>query len=135
MNPGEVRKPHDCLRFIPSRVEGLPEVAEVIVYPDRLELLSAETSLVFRFAEIAQWPRPAWLRKRLFRFGWRPRWLPVGDRDWFHPPRDRFFTFYTEPPITVFLTDEDREMGYGETLFRQVQDVIESGGFATYDLG
>ena len=90
---------------------------------------------MIRFAEIARWPRPAWLWRLAARHGWRPRWLPVGDRDWFHPPRDRFFLFYTRPPIKVFLADEDREIGYGETLFRRVQEVIESGGYNTYDLG
>ena len=124
-----------CLRFVPSRVEGLPDVGEVIVRPDRLELLSAGRWVVFRFAEIARWPRPARLWRLLYRLGWRPRWLPVADRDWFHPPRDRFFRFYTIPPLKVFLADEDREIGYGETLFRRVQEVIGSGGFHTFDLG
>src|SRR4051794_16061074 len=112
MDQAESAKGNQWLRFVPSRVEGLPEVAEVIVYPDRLELLSAGKWVVFRFAEIAHWPRPTWLRKWLSRFGWRPGWLPVADRDWFHPPRDRYFTFYTEPQITVFLPDEEREKGY-----------------------
>ena len=123
------------LRFVPSRVEGLPDVSEVVVRPDRLELLSAGRWAVIGFAEIARWPRPARLWRLLFRLGWRPRWLPVADRDWFHPPPDRFFRFYTNPPVTVFLTDEDGEIGYGETLFRRVQEVIGSGGFHTFDLG
>jgi len=113
----------------------LSDVEEIVVRPDRLELFSAGGSVILRFAEIARWPRPARLWRLLSRFGWRPRWLPVADRDWFHPPRDRSFTFYTDPPITVFLPDESREIGYGETLFRQVQDVIEAGGFHTCDLG
>ena len=37
--------------------------------------------------------------------------------------------------MEVFLTDEGGEIGYGETLFRRVQEVIESGGFHTFDLG
>ena len=123
------------LRFVPSRVEGLPDVAEVVVYPDCLELLSAGEWVILRFAEMARWPRPARFWRALSRFGWRPRWLPVADRDWFHPPRDRFFIFYTDPSITVFLPDESRDIGYGETLFRQIQDVIEAGGFHTCDLG
>jgi hypothetical protein len=124
-----------ALRFVSSRVEGLPDVSEVVVRPDRLELLSAGRWVVFRFAEMARWPRPAQLWRLLLRLGWHPRWLPVADRDWFHPSRDRFFRFYTHPPMEVFLTDEDREIGYGETLFRRVQEVIGSGGFHTCDLG
>ena len=30
-----------CLRFVPSRVEGLPDASEAAIYPDRLELLCA----------------------------------------------------------------------------------------------
>jgi hypothetical protein len=30
--------PTPCLRFAPSRVEGLADVSEVAVFPDRLEL-------------------------------------------------------------------------------------------------
>ena len=61
--------------------------------------------------------------------------LPVADRDWFRPPRDRFFLSHTDPPLKVVMTDEDRNIGYGETLFRRVQEIIESGGFHTCDLG
>jgi hypothetical protein len=123
------------LRFIPSRVEGLPDVTEVAVYPDRLELLSAGRWISLSFAEIASWPRPAWLWRGLARFGWRPRWLAVGQRDWFHPPAERFFRFYTKPPIIVYMADEPYETDYGSTLFRRVQDVMLEGGFSTYDLG
>ena len=125
----------NCLRFVPSRVEGLPNVAEIAVYPDRLELPTEGKLVVHRFVDIARWPRPPWLWRRLFRLGWRPRWLPVADRDWFHAPRDRFFAFFTNPKLVLFMVDEDRSIGYGQTLFRRAQDVIEAGGFHTYDLG
>jgi hypothetical protein len=124
-----------CLRFVPSRVEGLPGVAEVAVYPDRVELLSAGRWVSFHFADIASWPRPAWLRRRLAHFGWRPRWRPVGQRDWFQPPSERFFRFNTQSPIVISMADEPRETDYGRTLFRRIQDVMLEGGFSTYDLG
>src|SRR5438874_3478882 len=117
------------LRFIPSRVEGLPDVTEVAVYPGRLELLSAGWWVSFRLADIAAWPRPAFLWRRLARLGWRPRWLPVGERDWFHPPAKRFFRFYTQPRVVIYMPDEPAETGYGSTLFRRVQDVMLEGGF------
>jgi hypothetical protein len=135
MAPQDVREEEPYLRFVPSRVEGLPDVSEVAVRPDRLEFFSGGKWIVIRYSEIARWPRPVWLWRLAARHGWRPRWLPVGDRDWFHPPRDRFFRFYTDPPLTVFLADEDRGIGYGETLFRRVREVIESGGINTDDLG
>lgn len=121
--------------FVPSRVEGLPNVYQVAVYPDRLELLSAGRWMSFRFEEIAKWPFPRFLWWWLARFGWRPRWLPVGERDWFHPPSERFFRFYTQPRMTIYLPDEPEGTGYGETLFRRVQDVMLEFGFQTYDLG
>jgi hypothetical protein len=123
------------LRFVPSRVEGLPGVTEVAVYPDRMDLLSEGRWVSFLFADIARWPRPAWLWRRVARLGWRPRWLPVGWRDWFHPPSQRFFRFRTRPPIVVYLPDEPRATDYGSTLFRRVQDVMLAGGFGTWDLG
>src|SRR4051812_39781701 len=127
--------PEPCLRFVPSRVEGRHDVSEVIVRPDRIELRSASEWIRIRFADIAHWPRPAWLWRLASRGGWRARWLPVGDRDWFHPPRDRSFLYYTRPSTKVFLADEDQDVGYGESLFRRVQGVVESGGFNMYDLG
>jgi hypothetical protein len=123
------------LCFVPSRVEGLPEVTEVAVYPDRLEVHSAGRWVSFPFADIARWPRPAFLWRWLARLGWRPRWLPVGERDWFHPPSERFFRFRTRPRIVVFMPEESRETDYGSTLFRRVQDVMLEGGFSTWDLG
>jgi hypothetical protein len=123
------------LRFVPSRVDGLPGVTEVVVYPDRLELLSAGCWVTFLFADIASWPRPAWLWRRLARLGWRPRWLPVGECDWFHPPSERFFRFYTRPPIVVYMAEESTETDYGNTLFWRVQELMLVGRFNTWHLG
>jgi hypothetical protein len=47
----------------------------------------------------------------------------------------RFFRFYTRPEVTVYMPYEPRGLGYGVTMFRQVQDVIGLGGFGTFDLG
>src|SRR5262249_17761217 len=44
----------DCLRFVPSRVDGLPDVTEVVVRPDRLELLPAGAWVTVRLADIAR---------------------------------------------------------------------------------
>jgi len=127
--------PEPSLRFTPSRVVGLPDVSEIVVRPDRIEFCSAGEWVRVRFADIARWPRPALLRRLASCYKWRPKWFPVGDRDWFHPHRDRCFRFYTDPPLVVFLTDEDESIGYGETLFRRVEHVIGSGGFHTCDMG
>ena len=57
------------LRLVPSRVEGLPEVTEVVVFPERLELFSAGEWLTFPFAQMVEWPHPAWLWRLLSRIG------------------------------------------------------------------
>jgi hypothetical protein len=44
--------PVDYLQFVPSRVDGLQDVSEAVVYPDRLELRSAGQWVVFRFTDI-----------------------------------------------------------------------------------
>jgi hypothetical protein len=124
-----------CLRFVPSRVEGLANVTAGAVYADRLELQSAGERLVFRFEEMVEWPRPAWLWRFLARIGWRPKWLPIGERDWFHKPSQRFFRFFTSPRLTVFMPDESPDTQYGSTVFRRIQEVMAHGGFDTWDLG
>lgn len=124
------------LRFVPSRVEGLPDVTEIAVSPDRLELKSAGEWVVRPFASMVKWPRPAWLWQALFRLGWRRRWgLAVADRDWFHRPPDRFFSFYTTPPLVVYMPNDEITEGYAETTFVRIQMVMRSGGFASNDLG
>jgi hypothetical protein len=124
------------LCFVPSAAEGLPAVTQVALFPDRLELVSAKNPTVIRFLDIAKWHCCGWLYLPLARLGGKVRgWPSVADRDWFHPPSRRFFRFYTQPPLTIYLPGEPRETPYGETLFRRIQEVIMAGGFCTNDLG
>ena len=127
---------HESLRFVPSSVTGLAAVTEVAVFPDRLELLCEGAWVVFHSLDIARWPRRGWLYRPLARLGFGVRGRPlVADRDWFHPPAERFFRFSTTPPVTVSMPDEPWDAEYGQTLFRRVQDVLAAGGFGTFDLG
>src|SRR5688572_7024553 len=121
------------LRFVPSRVEGVPAVTEVAVFPDRIELQSDGVLRVIRFQSIARWRRHGWLWRPLASVGWTCGHPCVADRDWFHPPSERFFRFYTEPSITIYMTDEPAGTGYAQSIFRQVQDVIALGGYTTFD--
>src|SRR5437867_76829 len=101
------------LRFVPSAVDGLPSVTEVAVFPDRLELLSEGKWVLIRFLDIARWNRCGWFYRPLARLGWGVRaWPSVGDRDWFHPPSARFFRFFAEPAVTVYLPDEPSDTSY-----------------------
>lgn len=73
-----------------------------------------------RFNTIAGWPGPRWLRKWLACFGPRPRFQPVGERDWFHEPRDRFVRFFTALPLVVCMPDE-RSVEYEHACFRRLR--------------
>jgi hypothetical protein len=123
------------LQFVPSRIEGLPDVAEVTVFPDRIELASAQGVVTHHFVDVARWPSPSLLWKFLYRLGLKPRWLPVADRDWFHEPAEMFFEFYTVPRLKVCMPREESKEDYGSSFFVRMQNVLRQGGFHTVDLG
>jgi hypothetical protein len=122
------------VRFCPSRVEGLPDVRDVIVYPDRLEVNTRGSWVTFRFSQIGrrQESRVVSLVKRLA--GLFPLPALVADRDWFHPPRDRFFLWYTDPPLRTCMP-LDEAADHASSYFSRIQAVLWSGGYATSDLG
>jgi hypothetical protein len=127
-------KAHKPVRFTPSHAEGLPDVGEVVVHPDRIEVETEGRWVTFALADIAraQEPRALSLLKRMVG---KPSWPPlVADRDWFHPARERFFLWYTDPPLKTCMP-EDETRDYDTSYFARIRWVVESGGFATYDLG
>jgi len=124
----------ESLRFTPSRADGLPDVHEVVVHPDRIEVETEGRWVTFAFADIGRPQEPAvcsLLKRLIARQPW-PRL--VADRDWFHPPKDRFFLWYTDPPMKTYMP-EDETQDYDTSYFARIRRVVESGGFATYDLG
>lgn len=122
--------------FVPSDVDGLENVVEVRVHPDRIELQQRPGDCtVISFDDIAEWPKPAWLWRRLKPLINRPRCLLVADRDWFHVPQQRYFRFYTSPPITIFMPVEDELLDAPDTTFDAIRDTIHSGSYRTADLG
>jgi hypothetical protein len=124
----------DYQRFVPSRVEGLADVTEVIVRPARIELRSNGRWVVVRLANIARWPDPAKVRRLLARIGWNPRPVMVADRNWWDPPPGRSFRFYTDPVMVVCMpADEPSKLG--GSCFARVQEVMRAGGFDTCQLG
>jgi len=119
---------------VPSRVDGLAGVTEVIVRPARIELRSGGRWVVVRLANIARWPGPARVRRLLARIGWHPRPVMVVDRSWSGPPPGRFFRFYTDPMMVVCMP-ADEPSGLGGSCFARVQEVMRAGGFHTCPLG
>ena len=127
-------EPPDSLRFMPSRAEGLPDVQEVVVHPDRIEVETEGRWVTFAFADIAR-PQEFRAISLLKRMVGKPPWPHlVADRDWFHPPKDRFFLWYADPPLTTYMP-EDETLDYDTSYFARIKRMVESGGFATYDLG
>lgn len=126
--------PELVVRFVPSHVDGLPSVSEAAVFPDRLELRSEGRWVVVRLCDIVRWHRHDWLRRIWAGLGLRVRGS-VGERDWFHPPAQRYIRFFTEPPITVYMPDEPADVDYAHSIFCRIQVVMAAGGFGTFDLG
>ena len=122
------------LRFAPSRVEGMDNVIEVVVHVDRLELHAPSEERVIRFVDIAQWPSPRWLWRWLKRRGLTRRGGLIGERDWFHPPAERFIRVYSSPSITIYMPNEVG-VTYHDTVFHRSQVIMAIGGYSTFDLG
>jgi hypothetical protein len=109
-------------------------VSEVAVHPDRLEVNTAGSWVTFRFSTIGrrQESRLVSLVRRLTRQA--PPSVLVADKDWFHPPRDRYFLWYTDPPLQTCMPD-DEAADYAVSYFARIQAILWSGGYATADLG
>lgn len=117
------------VEFRPSRVEGVPDVVLVRVSAREVRLISAETERVVRFADIVEQPEGR------FVFGIRRRPMCIADRDWFHAPPDRFFRFYTTPPLTISMPVDDAQ-DWESSCFARIESIIHAEGrFTTADLG
>jgi hypothetical protein len=122
------------VRFRPSRAEGLPDVQEVVVYPDRLEVNTAGSWVTFLFKRIGRRQESRLLSAAKRLVGRAPWPVLVAERDWFYPPRDRYFLWYTDPPLRTFMP-EDESADHASSYFGRIQMVLASGGYATSDLG
>ena len=121
------------LSFVPSRVDGLDDVSLVTIHPDRIVFDLNESQRVFMFRDFGRSAGSTFDRIK-DALWFRQPWRIVGERDWFHAPPDRFFRFYTDPQITVYMPADDvRE--YGPSVFCRVQQIWRSGRADTFDLG
>ena len=85
----------DSVRFIPSRAEGLPDVEEVVVRGDRLEIKTDGSCVTYLFAKIGRRQEAAaWsFLKRVIGMEHYPPM--VGMRDCI----EGFFHWFTDPPL------------------------------------
>ena len=122
-----------CIRFKPSCVEGVDDVQEVAVFPDRLEFVTPNGAIRHCFEDMAV-SQQSVLGRFLSRVcGAKPRPALVADRDWCREPKDRFFIFYTQPPIRVCMPMDERP-GFGDSYHRRITELIMSGGYDTFDM-
>ena len=124
----------DSFSFVPSRVDGLDAVSRVVVERTRITFVTVDSSRSFSFPDIAS-PPGTWFSRLVRRITFRRPWPSmVGERDWFHTPCNRFFRFFTEPQITVYMPRDDAQE-YGSSCFCRIQYVMLAGGYSTWDLG
>ena len=119
--------------LVPSHCEGLPDVREVVVRPDCLEVNSEGNRITFPFSKIGRRQESA-LRSFIKRLvGRRPFALLVGERDWCRPPSERYFVWYTTPPVKTYMPD-DEGTSYSESYFPRIHEVMAGGLYGTFDL-
>lgn len=131
--PGVPVPAASLLTVIPSKVEGIDRVHKIIVHPDQLEIYRSESTLRINFAQIARPQGSVFYRFMQRAIG---KTLPslVADRNFFARPNERWFAFYTEPELRIFMPD-DESKEYPASYFFRIQQVIRSGGYETYDCG
>lgn len=127
-------EPEFKITFTPSRVDWITEVHSVTIWPNCLGVETADGGQKFRFEEIGRIQESGIMRFMRWLSGSRPFGMLVADRDWFHPPQNRFFRFYTDPPMTVYMPSNET-VGYEDSFFFRIQAVIGCGGYETFDLG
>jgi hypothetical protein len=113
----------DIVRFLPSRVDGIPHVQEVCISREALEIVADGKRHVFPFLSFA--------RGREIYSGR----VPVGE---LHFSKSRYtdshVIFYTTPQITVFMPNNS-PTEYPDSHFWKIQEILSAGGLKLYDDG
>src|SRR3954454_12431503 len=89
------------VRFVPSRVEGVSNVLEVVVRPDRLELRGDQGWVSVEYRPLIDQTGPLTIFERMFGWGGRPPIAAIRfSREHY---AQSFVRFLTEPPITLYM--------------------------------
>jgi len=123
-----------CVRFVPSRAAGLPDVREVVFHPDHVDVLGEETWRRVDYASIARPQVPRWMALLHRVLGRSPVPPMVADRDWFKAPPERSLTLYTQPPLLICMP-VDEPVDHDASYLWRVLEVIRAGGYDTWDTG
>jgi hypothetical protein len=99
---------------MPSKVEGVTGVAEVAVFPDRLEMRGDRGWVTVPFGSFAERGRVA--------------------RNYFSRERyaDSHIRFLTDPPVSIYMP-ADGPTQFPDSVFWRIQLVIASGGYRVSD--
>ena len=121
----------ECVRFIPPEVQGIPDVSEVAIFSDRVEVQTASIRTTFRFENVAKRQEAiliSWLKRLV---GKAPFPLVVGEREFC--TKRRYVSFYTNPMLKAF-TPPDADAPYQETYIFRINDLLQRSGYCTYDM-
>ena len=118
--------------FIPSRVDGLSDVATVTVNAEQIVFHLPSGDHMHRFSSIGR-PQESRLASLFKRCTFRRPWPQIAaDRSWCTDPLKAFFVFYTDPAVTIYMPSDD--VGdYATCCFSRIRSVIHSGQYATFD--
>jgi hypothetical protein len=123
----------ECVRFVPAAVEGMNDVAEVAIFPDRLEVYVSGTWQVLKYDVAAMrwlWAPINWVFRLLDARTGRALMM-VGEREFCTDKR--YFLFFTRPKLKIY-TPIEHDLPYTETYSFRITQILLRGGYSTYDL-
>lgn len=122
-----------CVRFTPSKVEGLRDVSEVAVWPDRLEVRTSIRWSTYAFSTFAEPCEPRVVGRLRHLLGLRRCAGRVAESSFSrHRYEDSYVTFLTQPRLRVYMPPGG-PTGYPDSLFWRIEQTIRRGGFAVSD--
>jgi hypothetical protein len=123
----------DGVRFRPSKVRGLPDVDEVAVYPDQLDVRTAGEWRTFRFADFGLRQDSQWGARLKEKLGIRPYRTLVAHLVYVREPyEESHFEFLTDPRLTVYMPADGPALS-PDSHFRRIQEVLRRGGYTADD--
>jgi len=121
------------VEIVPLRSAGIDSVRSVRFDDQALTVDADAQTFVFHYADIAEWPFPAALRRLMWRIGWRKGAAAVGERWWHTDPQFARIEFFTTPRLTIWMP-ADGHLPYGNSPWVQIQRRLGASDFFTWDM-